>query len=104
MLQTRWSAEAWSRVRVEFRKALALSLGVRFDARVGSTKRRSRLAVVVKLRVHTACGAFWILPPSPIGVQMPICFLGPSLKSAETSEVGSVPRIFLPGLASGRRQ
>ena len=24
MLQTRWSAEAWSQVRVEFRKALAL--------------------------------------------------------------------------------
>jgi hypothetical protein len=24
MLQTRWSAEAWSQVRVEFRRALAL--------------------------------------------------------------------------------
>jgi hypothetical protein len=24
MMQTRWSAEAWSQVRVEFRKALAL--------------------------------------------------------------------------------
>jgi hypothetical protein len=27
MLQTRWSAEAWSQVRVEFRKALALRSG-----------------------------------------------------------------------------
>src|SRR4029453_13776458 len=34
----------------------------------GSTKRRSRLAVVVKPRVHTVCRVFWILPPSPIGV------------------------------------
>jgi hypothetical protein len=29
MLQTRWSAEAWSRVRVEFRKALALRSQIR---------------------------------------------------------------------------
>jgi hypothetical protein len=26
MLHTRWSAEAWAQVRVEFKKALALSL------------------------------------------------------------------------------
>jgi hypothetical protein len=29
MLQTRWSAEAWSVVRVEFRKALALRSEIR---------------------------------------------------------------------------
>jgi hypothetical protein len=29
MLQTRWSAEAWSQVRVEFRKALALRSQIR---------------------------------------------------------------------------
>ena len=29
MLQTRWSAEAWSQVRVEFRKALALRSEIR---------------------------------------------------------------------------
>jgi hypothetical protein len=29
MLHTRWSAEAWSRVRVEFRKAVALRSEIR---------------------------------------------------------------------------
>jgi hypothetical protein len=29
MLQTRWSAEAWSVVRVEFRRALALRCEIR---------------------------------------------------------------------------
>jgi len=29
MLQTRWSAEAWSQVRVEFMKALALRSEIR---------------------------------------------------------------------------
>jgi hypothetical protein len=29
MLQTRWSTEAWSQVRVEFRKALALRSEIR---------------------------------------------------------------------------
>jgi hypothetical protein len=29
MLQTRWSAKAWSRVRVEFKKALALRSEIR---------------------------------------------------------------------------
>ena len=29
MLQTRWSTEAWSEVRVEFRKALALRSEIR---------------------------------------------------------------------------
>jgi hypothetical protein len=29
MLQTRWSAEAWAEVRVEFRKALALRSQIR---------------------------------------------------------------------------
>jgi len=29
MLQTRWSAEAWSQVRVEFKRALALRSGIR---------------------------------------------------------------------------
>ena len=29
MLQTRWSAEAWSQVRIEFRKALALRSKIR---------------------------------------------------------------------------
>ena len=29
MLQTRWSAEAWAQVRVEFRKALALRSEIR---------------------------------------------------------------------------
>jgi hypothetical protein len=29
MLQTRWSAEAWSQVRVEFKKALALRSQIR---------------------------------------------------------------------------
>jgi hypothetical protein len=29
MLHTRWSAEAWARVRVEFRKALALRREIR---------------------------------------------------------------------------
>jgi len=29
MLHTRWSAEAWSQVRVEFRKALALRSEIR---------------------------------------------------------------------------
>jgi hypothetical protein len=39
MLHTRWSAEAWSQVRVEFRKALALRSEIR---RAGcSTKLRS---------------------------------------------------------------
>jgi hypothetical protein len=46
MLQTRWSAEAWSQVRVEFRRALAC--GATSDARAGSnrsaTDQRSRLA------------------------------------------------------------
>jgi hypothetical protein len=32
MLQTRWSAEAWAQVRVEFKKALALR---RRDQRAG---------------------------------------------------------------------
>jgi len=35
MLQTRWSAEAWSQVRVEFRRALALRSEIRRAA--GST-------------------------------------------------------------------
>ena len=29
MLQTRWSAEAWSQVRIEFRKAFALRSKIR---------------------------------------------------------------------------
>jgi hypothetical protein len=29
MLQTRWSTEAWSQVRVEFRRALALRSQIR---------------------------------------------------------------------------
>ena len=29
MLQTRWSAEAWSQIRVEFRRALALRSEIR---------------------------------------------------------------------------
>jgi len=29
MLQTRWSAEAWSQVRLEFKKALALRSEIR---------------------------------------------------------------------------
>src|SRR5262249_4974301 len=33
MLQTRWSAEAWSQVRVEFRRALALRSEIRRAAR-----------------------------------------------------------------------
>src|SRR4030095_12148770 len=37
MLQTRWSAEAWAQVRVEFRKALALRSEI---GRAGSTRRR----------------------------------------------------------------
>jgi hypothetical protein len=37
MLQTRWSAEAWSVVRVEFTKALALR-SLRSHARTGSTR------------------------------------------------------------------
>jgi hypothetical protein len=36
MLQTRWSAEAWSQVRVEFRRALALRSGS--GARAGSIR------------------------------------------------------------------
>ena len=36
MLRTRWSAEAWAQVRVEFRKALALRSEIR---RAGSTSR-----------------------------------------------------------------
>jgi hypothetical protein len=37
MLQTRWSAEAWSQVRVEFRRALALRSEIR-RARGDSTR------------------------------------------------------------------
>jgi hypothetical protein len=37
MLHTRWSAEAWSVVRVEFRKALALRSEIR-AARIDSAK------------------------------------------------------------------
>ncbi len=31
MLHTHWSAEAWSEVRVEFRRALALRSEIRFE-------------------------------------------------------------------------
>src|SRR2546428_5412711 len=55
MLQTRWSAEAWSQVRVEFRKALAL--GARSDARGGSTSRRSRAGLLSSRVVEDARGA-----------------------------------------------
>src|SRR5262245_14126810 len=36
MLQTRWSAEAWSQVRVEFKRALALRSGIRRAVRLAA--------------------------------------------------------------------
>jgi hypothetical protein len=44
MLHTRWSAEAWAQVRLEFRRALAC--GARSGARAGSTRTSSRPAIV----------------------------------------------------------
>jgi hypothetical protein len=48
MLHTRWSAEAWAEVRVEFRKALALRSQIRRASRCrrtqtqpGATSRRA---------------------------------------------------------------
>jgi hypothetical protein len=45
MLQTRWSAEAWAQVRVEFKKALALRSEIR------------RAAVQLAITEHCSCGA-----------------------------------------------
>jgi hypothetical protein len=43
MLQTRWSAAAWSQVRVEFRKALALRSGIRRSSWFNSARDRALL-------------------------------------------------------------
>jgi len=49
MLHTRWSAEAWSQVRVEFRKALALRSEIRRAGSTSLTERCSCGAVLVRV-------------------------------------------------------
>jgi len=43
MLHTRWSAEAWSQVRVEFRRALALRSEIRRAGRARAGQCEARL-------------------------------------------------------------
>src|SRR6516225_6083739 len=59
MLQTRWSAEAWAQVRVEFRKALALRSEIRRAALV-------RLEPRVK---PTWCQPWRVRTPTPHDTQ-----------------------------------
>jgi hypothetical protein len=62
MLQTRWSAEAWAKVRVEFRKALAIT---RLDDvlvwRGAGPRRDVRLDLVI-LEPRCSCGVDRALP------------------------------------------
>ena len=50
MLHTRWSAEAWSQVRVEFRRALALRSEMR---RAGCFNSSARPADIKRLASYT---------------------------------------------------
>jgi hypothetical protein len=60
MLHTRWSAEAWAQVRVEFTKALALR-SLRSDAPGGSISPLNAPAVSRGDRVWVACSCGAVL-------------------------------------------
>lgn len=82
MLQTRWSAEAWSQVRVEFRKVLALRSQIRRRGMVqlkgtGGASYRLALtwdmvpAVNAELKALVTAGADWIQIDEPSAAIVP---------------------------------
>ena len=64
MLHTRWSAEAWSQVRVEFKRALALRSG---DPSAWGVQLRTFAKAMIQSvgNIKALIGA-WTLPPGEV--------------------------------------